>query len=106
MPLLLETAIFYGLIGCGVAVAIYVRGETRSNVATLATCTAAAMFWPLFIPTLLSTNDTSDAVNAADEMLPLAATDPITAAINQVEAELDAALDGLDGWAENVLASE
>jgi len=30
----------------------------------------------------------------------------MSAAINQVETELDAALEGLDGWAENVLAGQ
>ena len=35
-----------------------------------------------------------------------ASRDSLDAAIAQVEAELDAALDGLDGWAEDVLNSE
>jgi hypothetical protein len=106
MSLLLETAIFYGLIGCGVAVAIYLRGKEQTSIAIMMTCAAAVAFWPLFIPMLLASNDDGDnqamrkVASAAEEI------DSMTSAINQVEAELDAALDGLDGWAENVLADE
>jgi hypothetical protein len=106
MSLLLETAIFYGLIGCGVAVAIYIRGDARNRLATLATSACAVVFWPLFVPMLLATAP-ADTIDVMEETSPQPETaDSMTAAIDQVETELDAALEGLDGWAENVLADE
>jgi hypothetical protein len=106
MSLLLETAIFYSLIGCGVAVAIFVRGDARSQLATLAPSVCAIVFWPLFVPMLLASSP-SDTLTEHNGHSPQPPTDDsMTAAINQVETELDAALEGLDGWAENVLADE
>jgi hypothetical protein len=106
MPLLIETAIFYGLIGCGVAVAMYVRGDARNRLASLATCVAAAVFWPMFVPTLLAASAQDALATPGTKSPQPKSADSMTAAINQVETELDAALEGLDGWAENVLASE
>jgi hypothetical protein len=106
MPLLLETAIFYALIGGGVAVAVYVRGDTQNVAVTAATCLSATLFWPLYVPFLLASSRFDDAQTDTMEKLQPPTSDAMTAAINQVEIELDAALDGLDGWAENVLASE
>jgi hypothetical protein len=106
MSLLLETAIFYSLIGCGVAVAIFVRGDARSQLATLATSVCAIVFWPLFVPMLLASSPSDTLTEHNGHSLQPPTDDSMTAAINQVETELDAALEGLDGWAENVLASE
>jgi hypothetical protein len=103
--LLLETAIFYGLIGLGVAVVAYVRDDSGTRT-TIATAILAVMLWPIYLPLLLSrpVSTTSSAVSQqSPDSLP---SDAMAAAIRQVERELDAALEGLDGWAENVLASE
>src|SRR5262245_19799575 len=107
--LLVETAIFYGLIGCGVAVAVYIRGESCDRVSSTLTAASAILFWALVVPGLLAGSE-SDAQTAANSQhpKPLAppSNDAMSAAIDQVETALHAALEGLDGWAENVLASE
>ena len=51
--LLVETAIFYLLLGVAVAVAVYIRGRTADDSAILLQTAAACMFWPLFVPMLL-----------------------------------------------------
>jgi hypothetical protein len=106
--LLLETAIFYLLIGAAVAMAVYLRCDARGGAGVTFAVPAAVFFWPLFVPGLLAAGAGTDAGASPTHVpSPQAPTnDAMTAAINQVEAELDAALDGLDGWAENVLASE
>lgn len=129
--LLIETAIFYLLFGIVVAAAIYLRGglqearareerdgerppgriagESRLRVGEALQLAAACLFWPFYLPILLATNEEvgetnggphAEAVGAAPEH------DALAAAIEQVEAELDAALEGLDGWAEDVLNCE
>jgi hypothetical protein len=59
----------------------------------------ACLFWPLFLPLLLSVRSSQPAVSEP----PAVPRDDLAAAIDQVERELDAALASLDGWAENVL---
>jgi hypothetical protein len=104
--LLVETAIFYLLLGGTVAIAVYLRGRTGNPVAIGLQMAAACLFWPLFVPMLLSPS-AEDSV-ASDKSAPPADVqkDGLAAAIFQVETELDAALEGLDGWAEDVLNSE
>jgi hypothetical protein len=104
--LLVETAIFYLLLGGAVAVAVYIRSGTGNKAAVVLQMVAACVFWPLFVPMLLSEspNDSGER-NEAPESNPVQ-QDALAAAIFQVETELDAALEGLDGWAEDVLNSE
>ena len=67
---------------------------------------AACLFWPLFVPMLLNATE-HDAARRVDTVASdQTQTDSLSAAITQVESELDAALGGLDGWAEDVLNSE
>jgi hypothetical protein len=62
------------------------------------------IFWPLYVPILLSREpDTQPTVEPAR---PAAPPDDLALAIVQVDAELEAALRSLDGWAEDVLARE
>jgi hypothetical protein len=64
------------------------------------------LFWPLFVPMLLSAPAgqlTPEAEAIDRESTP---RDALALAILQVETELDTALEGLDGWAEDVLNSE
>jgi hypothetical protein len=104
--LLAETAMFYLVFGVCVAVAMYVRDGSRAAVASSMQAVGACLFWPLFLPLLLSTAP-SQAVESTEGLQPeTASRDALSAAIAQVETELDAALDGLDGWAEDVLNSE
>ena len=100
---LTETIIFYALVGIAVAVAVYLRqdaatgGERSFRVAT------AVVFWPLYVPLLLTQSPSEP---EAPAKLAGDASDEMTRAIAQVDAELDAALSSLDGWAEDVLARE
>lgn len=104
--LLAETVIFYLLLGGAVAVAVFVRGREGPPVTIGLEVTAACLFWPLFVPMLLAPVAEADAANATRVEPSTEKEDSLAAAISQVERELDAALDGLDGWAENVLNSE
>lgn len=103
--LLLETAIFYLLLGITIAIAVYLRGDVKTPLGMAFELLAVCAFWPLFIPMLLASEKHGENQRAvrkpANEQ-----EDSLSTAITQVEAELDAALDGLDGWAEDVLNSE
>jgi hypothetical protein len=103
--LLTETAIFYLVLGACVAVATYVRDEAPRERAWVQSA-GALLFWPLFLPMLLARGESermeATMKNRPDEVSP----DALAKAIQQVEAELDAAIEGLDGWAEDVLNSE
>jgi hypothetical protein len=104
--LLLETAIFYLLLGVAVAVAVYIRADAKPQEAGMFQLAAACVFWPLFVPMLLATDEASTASRSPAHPANFDEKDALSAAIGQVEAELDAALNGLDGWAEDVLNSE
>jgi hypothetical protein len=102
MALLGQTLVLYLLVGVAVAVAVYLsegggRGERWFRVAT------ALPFWPLYLPILLT-----GARVPVPQPAPVAVITPDTmaVAIAQVDAELDAALNSLDGWASDVLARE
>jgi hypothetical protein len=56
MPLLLESAIFYALIGGGGAVAVYLRSESTSIAAAFFIATSAVLFWPVDVPLLLASS--------------------------------------------------
>ncbi len=64
----------------------------------------ALLFWPLYVPLLLSMR-TTIAV-PAEPAIARTDADEMARAIAQVELELDAALSSLDGWAESALAAE
>jgi hypothetical protein len=104
--LLVETAIFYLLFGATVAVAVFIRGRDGTRVVIGLQAAAACLFWPLFVPMLLAPVAEESAAGATSEETDRGQHDSLAAAISQVERELDAALDGLDGWAEDVLNSE
>ena len=97
-----ETLVFYCVVGLAVALAVFLRHDTgrrREEVFRLAT---AIVFWPLYLPILLArlpvqSDRREHVAEPPDEM---------ARAIAQVDAELDAALSSLDGWAEHVLARE
>ncbi len=103
MGLLDQTLLLYLIIGAGVAGALYLSGA-GSRPGRWFGLAAALPFWPLYLPILLS--------RPAREPCPAAPTgtpaprDEMAAAIGQVDAELEAALGSLDGWAEDVLARE
>jgi len=110
-----ETLVFYLVIGLGVAVAACLSDvrtiglgrdhdaeqHRRARLAFVAL--SAVLFWPLYLPLLLSS---PVAPVAAPAHVAAAPQDEMAEAIAQVELELDAALSSLDGWAEDVLVSE
>ena len=95
--------LLYLLAGSAVAAAVYLtfaapsRGERAFQVAT------AALFWPYYLTLLLSRGATTTESPATIPALP---ADALSRAIAQVDAELDAALQGLGGWADSVLDRE
>jgi hypothetical protein len=98
------TLVIYGVIGIAVAVAVYLRGIGRTGVEKGFGIVTAVPFWPLYIPLLLaSRNSLSEDPSSAVQPAP---QDEMAAAIFQADAELEAALASLDGWAEDVLARE
>lgn len=121
--LLLETTIFYVVFGVAVAVASYLReGQVRGEgdggkrdresfgVALAMRLGSACVFWPFYLPMLLSVEqggeEEAQSMAQREENNGPTECDALAAAIAQVEAELDAALQGLDGWAEDVLNCE
>lgn len=98
------TVLFYHLIGAGVALAVFVSDEPGHGLAARGfRVISAAVFWPLYVPILLSR---PTRVTASRETLQPTRRDEMDETIGRVDAELEAALSGLDGWAENVLTRE
>jgi hypothetical protein len=102
MTLFGQTLVLYLVIGTGVAGAVYLtwggdRGTSRWFVVA-----TAVLFWPLYLPMLLA----KGASVREPSVITTAPNDELTAAIVQVDSELEAALGCLDGWAEDVLARE
>lgn len=94
-----ESIIYYLVIGAAIAVAYRLQDRNRGVALRSAACLAAWLFWPLYLPLLLSArNDRSAECSGAEPV-----SDDLARGIVQVQRELDAALAGLDGWAEGVL---
>jgi hypothetical protein len=102
MSLFGQTLVLYLVIGVGVAIAVCASdrgGRTRNGFLI----TSAVPFWPLYLPLLLTP------IGRDAQLTPDSTSEPadeFATAIAQVDAELDAALGSLDGWAEDVLARE
>ncbi len=101
MSLFGQTLILYLAVGAGVAGAVYLTQGTGGLPARWFAVATAVLFWPLYLPVLLSSGRTGTG-GAAD----VPPRDELTAAISRVDAELAAALGSLDGWAEEVLIRE
>jgi hypothetical protein len=101
MGFLGQTLVLYAVVGAGVAVAVYsVGGDPRQRWFRVA---SAVPFWPMYIPILLAPVRPPADSQCHDQGEP---KDEMSAAIAQVDAELEGALGSLDGWAEDVLARE
>jgi hypothetical protein len=96
--------VFYLVMGCCVAVAIYLHDEHRTARQEGFRIASALFFWPLYLPLLLERGRTH--AEAQSSSADAEAPDSLARAIQQVESELDAALGSLDGWAEETLADE
>lgn len=98
---LAESLIFYLLIGLGVAAAVWLSTEGRPGAQRLFPTASAVLFWPMYVPLLLNRPPEQPSAPSAGEP-----ADSMTLMIAHVEAELDAALASLDGWAEETLGRE
>jgi len=99
------TILFYLLIGGGVAVAVWLAEDELATGELTFRTISAMLFWPIYLPVLLKQPNPP----AEDELHSAAKKEPVdgmSTAISQVEAELDAALCSLDGWAEESLSHE
>jgi hypothetical protein len=103
MSLLGQTLVLYAVLGAGVAVAVYLRGEAIGRLESSFRIASALVFWPLYVPMLLSR---TDARGVAAMCFSQAPTDELALSIAQAESEVNAALESLRGWADNVLAAE
>ncbi len=98
------TLLIYLLLGLGVSVAVYLSESGRSSAERWLVVATAVPFWPIYVPMLLSRGSDGQAQRPAASPPP--PCDDMAAAIHQVDAELEEALNSLDGWAEDVLARE
>jgi hypothetical protein len=102
MSFLGQTLVLYLLPGVGVAGAVYLSGRLRDPLERWLAVLLALPFWPFYLPILLARGGP----DAGEPPQPPAPCDDMAAAITQVDAELEAALASLDGWASDVLARE
>jgi hypothetical protein len=85
MDLLGPTLVLYGLVGGGVALALYLTDSLRPPVERFWRLASAVLFWPFYLPILL----------ARPGSAPSSSEDRLEQTICIVQAELDAALAGL-----------
>jgi hypothetical protein len=97
-----ETLAFYLLVGVAVSAAMYWAEGNRSTRRVLFLLGSSWLFWPLYLPILLSPR----AKESEQKTSPPPNVDEMATAINQVERELKAALSSLEGWPEAALARE
>jgi len=97
------TLLIYVLLGFGVALAMLAYDNSKNVAERWFSFLTAVPFWPIYVPVLLARKSVS--IEEPVQPVPPPADD-MTSAIHQVDAELEAALNSLDGWAEGVLARE
>jgi hypothetical protein len=102
MTLFGQTLVLYLVIGAGVAGAVYLTWGGDGGTNRWFVVATAVLFWPLYLPMLLARGTPV----REPSVVSTAPQDALTAAIAQVDGELEAALGCLDGWAEDVLARE
>lgn len=102
-----ESLCFYLLIGFGVAATVAATSEHERRGQRIFQSASAVLFWPVYLPILLSRPATAE-VEPPVAAMPIVDEphDGMSASIGQVENELDGALSSLDGWAEEALARE
>jgi hypothetical protein len=109
MALVGPTLVLYAVVGIGVAIAVYLSEKRGASAEILFRIAMALPFWPLYIPVLLAHAPASARAHFGHghgHGLGQGEINDMSAAISQVDAELEAALNSLDGWAEDVLARE
>jgi hypothetical protein len=98
-----ETLLFYVIIGLAVAAAVWMANSDHQHERLFRTITAV-LFWPLYLPILLSPRHAESPQPA--HPIPAPPADELAEMIAEVERELDVVFSGLDGWAEEVLSRE
>src|SRR5437773_2844757 len=98
------------LFGSAVAVAVHLASSDMSRGQRWYRTLTAVVFWPLYLPALLQ-HPSNEVVGFDEDDGPNqpsggAEADETSAAIHQVETELDSALISLGGWSDAVLARE
>src|SRR6202011_2742512 len=111
MLLVGPTLVLYAVVGIGVAIAVYLSGKRGDSADVWFRVATALPFWPLYIPVLLTrapalAHARASSGHGQGHGLGQGEVDDMSAAISQIDFELEAALDSLDGWAEDVLARE
>jgi hypothetical protein len=91
------------MAGAGVAGAVFLTTRSERPAVRLFEVLTAVIFWPFYLPVLLTATRGTHSAMAARATVP---ADELAAAIRQVDAELEGALQSLDGWAEGVLSRE
>src|SRR5260370_12674393 len=106
MAYLGPTLVLYVVGGLGMAIAVYVSDRQSNSRGLWFRMMTALPFWPLYLPILLAHLPRASGHVAPPGDATPAPCDDMSAAIAQVDAELEAALNSLDVWAEDVLARE
>lgn len=100
--MLIETLIFYCVLGIAVATAVAVFYEDRPVRVRVFLFASAVLFWPIYLPVVLTAPRTiRDTAPPKD-----ARVDELGQMISRTEEELAAALGSLDGWAEEAFARQ
>jgi hypothetical protein len=97
-----QLLLLYLMAGAAVGVAVYLSANSWSGTRWF-TIGTATLFWPLYLPLLLSYREERSGPSVVQAAPP---ADELAQAIAQVDGELDGAIRSLDGWAEDVLARE
>jgi hypothetical protein len=105
MSLFSQTLVLYLVVGVGVAGAVYLSASAAKGAEQWLRVALAWVVWPIFLPVLLARKEPLETPGPRPPR-PVPPMDDMTIAIDQVDAELEAALGSLDGWAEDVLARE
>jgi hypothetical protein len=98
-----ETLVFYLVIGLAVAVAWWSQAEESSPGARIFCAATAFVFWPMYLPALLTPAQAQAPLNRPPTS---AQADELSTMIAGVDRELATALDSLDGWGAEVLSRE
>jgi hypothetical protein len=95
-----ESLLFYGVIGIAVAAALLALPDQNAGIPMWTTALSAVLFWPIYLPLLLSPKPGMDSAASPPESV---APDELHREIACVERELKAAVAGLQ--AEHVHSS-
>jgi hypothetical protein len=100
-----QLLVLHLMAGLGVATAVYLSARARRPGELWFQVASAVVFWPLYLPILLSQR-ARERREVEPEGGAAPPSDELARAISRVDGELEAALQSLDGWAEDVLARE